>query len=68
MAEAHCRELGGHLVSVHSPEEHRFIADLGHVFDEDPVWMGGTDLVENKWKYNEIISKEKNHLFCIFRK
>ena len=52
-AEAHCNGLGGHLVSVHSPEENKFIADLGHVSDKETVWMGGSDFVEHKWMWSD---------------
>ena len=36
MAEAHCMGLGGHLVSVQSPEEHKFVA----------VYMGAWTLLK----------------------
>merc|ERR1712002_159324 len=53
MAEAHCMGLGGHLVSVQSPEEHKFVADLGLVSDEEAVYMGGSDFVEKKWVWSD---------------
>ena len=53
MAEAHCKGLGGHLVSIHSPEEHKFIADLGKKNDNETVWIGGSDYLEDEWVWSD---------------
>ena len=53
-AEAHCMGLGGHLASIQSPEEHKFVADLGLVSDEEIAYLGGSDLgEEKKWVWTD---------------
>ena len=54
-AEAHCVALGGHLVSVHSQEENRFVHDLrpANKIGSIGTWMGGSDTVENKWVWSD---------------
>ncbi|XP_010864251.1 ladderlectin-like [Esox lucius] len=42
-AESHCLTLGANLVSVHSPEESRFLLQLT---DGSPAWIGGSDAVQ----------------------
>ena len=50
MAEAHCKGYGGHLVSVHSPKENKFVFNL---MVGNDVWMGGSDLVEGEWQWSD---------------
>ena len=42
-AEAFCRDLGGHLVSVESPEKN---AEVFNKSEREWVWLGGTDEAE----------------------
>jgi len=52
LADLHCTDFGGHLVSVHSPEENKFVADL--MLGSNDVWMGGADLIkEGEWKWSD---------------
>ena len=51
MAETRCKDFGGHLVSVHSPKENKFVSDL--MLGSHDVWMGGSDLVEGEWQWSD---------------
>ena len=51
-AEAHCMGLGGHLASIQSPEEDKFVADLGFASDEEFVFLGGSE-VDKKWVWTD---------------
>ena len=51
MAEASCKDYGGHLVSVHSPKENKFVFDL--TVGSNDVWMGGSFLVEADWQWSD---------------
>ena len=44
--------LGGHLVSVHSQEENRFVDDLRPA-NKPVTWMGGSETVEKKWVWSD---------------
>ena len=44
--------LGGHLVSVHSQEEQKFVGDLRPA-NKPVMWMGGSDTVEKKWVWSD---------------
>ncbi len=39
-ARQYCRELGGHLATVNSPDEHVLLVSIS---DPNPCWLGGTD-------------------------
>lgn len=44
-AEAQCRQDGGHLASLHLPEEDEQIrAMVAFIDDEEEFWIGGNDL------------------------
>ncbi|XP_078118853.1 galactose-specific lectin nattectin-like [Sander vitreus] len=47
-AETFCQTAGGHLASIHSDEEHKFLKDyLNQVTGTIPeAWIGGTDAVK----------------------
>ena len=44
--------LGGHLVSVHSQEEQKFVGDLRPA-NKPVMWMGGSDTVEKLWVWSD---------------
>jgi neurocan core protein len=41
-AEKDCNDKGGHLASIHSADENRFIGNL--YSGSNSVWIGGTDV------------------------
>lgn len=43
-AEEVCRTLGGHLVTITSPEEEKKVIDYLNTTDLEVVWLGGNDL------------------------
>lgn len=43
-AEEVCRTLGGHLVTITSPEEEKKIIDYLNTTDLEVIWLGGNDL------------------------
>uniref|UniRef100_A0A8C6WCT2 Neurocan core protein n=1 Tax=Nannospalax galili TaxID=1026970 RepID=A0A8C6WCT2_NANGA len=62
-AERDCRRRAGHLTSVHSPEEHKFIIGFGHenawiglndrTVERDFQWTDNTGLQYENWRENQ---------------
>ncbi|XP_028712759.1 neurocan core protein [Peromyscus leucopus] len=62
-AERDCRRRAGHLTSVHSPEEHKFISGFGHenswiglndrTVERDFQWTDNTGLQYENWRENQ---------------
>ena len=49
-AENHCQKEGGHLTSIHSPEEQNLVVSL----HSGSFWAGGSDLdTEGNWKWTD---------------
>jgi len=49
-AEDHCQKEGGHLTSIHSPEEQNLVVSL----HSGSFWAGGSDLdTEGNWKWTD---------------
>uniref|UniRef100_A0A3P8ZQ66 C-type lectin domain-containing protein n=1 Tax=Esox lucius TaxID=8010 RepID=A0A3P8ZQ66_ESOLU len=48
-AERHCQSLGGHLASVHSWKESRFLETL--TVDSPLTWIGGND--GGRWSWTD---------------
>ncbi|XP_028822895.1 galactose-specific lectin nattectin-like isoform X1 [Denticeps clupeoides] len=70
VAERACQSNGGHLASIHSAEEHRFLAGLVKKVGNISVWIGGSDAVKvgtwfwsdgSKWDFAEWASGEPNN-------
>ncbi|KAK0402065.1 hypothetical protein QR680_016125 [Steinernema hermaphroditum] len=68
-ARDHCMKQGGHLASIHSPEESAFIAKLGKdLFIRSDLWIGGervakstyTWIDESAWDYTLWNEKQPN--------
>ncbi|XP_035287240.1 lactose-binding lectin l-2-like [Anguilla anguilla] len=56
-AELNCVDLGGHLASVHSEDEHQFLQQL-HTSsvhsEDDPYWIGLSDLYKKySWLWTD---------------
>lgn len=51
-AESFCSDIGGHLVSINSPEEQEFIQKIADNSNAVNLWTGGY-LDENTWKWTD---------------
>lgn len=49
-AIARCQELGGHLLTVTSAEEQKYISDMIKTAKVKNIWLGA-NLVDDKWKW-----------------
>ena len=47
-AEQNCEKAGAHLASIHSEEEHEFVADN---FAQQHFWIGAKD-VKDSWHWS----------------
>ncbi|XP_042291270.1 galactose-specific lectin nattectin-like [Thunnus maccoyii] len=55
-AEFHCVSESANLVSIHSLEEHNFVASLIRNFDpsEEATWIGLSDIhIEGRWMWSD---------------
>ena len=51
-AEAYCESVNGHLVTITSKEEQKFVANLIKGGSRTAYWMGGTDIgSEGEWRW-----------------
>ncbi len=57
-AESYCESLGGHLVTITSPEEQTFIEGLLKDLKKNSYWIGGRKKSDKSWKWitNEAFS------------
>ncbi|XP_059902504.1 type-2 ice-structuring protein-like isoform X1 [Gadus macrocephalus] len=49
-AEDHCKSLGGHLASIHNPEDNRFLKQLVTLGGQNDVWIGSYFL-QTRWRW-----------------
>ena len=51
-AEAYCEAMGGHLATVTSSDEQRFLSDMVKPGAMSHYWLGGNDLLsEGAWQW-----------------
>ncbi|KAK9525078.1 hypothetical protein VZT92_017417 [Zoarces viviparus] len=51
-ADLMCSQKGGHLASLHTPEERQFVRQLAHT--QPPVWLGGRQAQQNgSWFWSD---------------
>lgn len=50
-AKAYCESMGGHLATITTKEESDFIKSFIDLGERTGYWLGGTDEIDNKWKW-----------------